>query len=141
MITSDAAWNSTQNMAMTNSISLGNTMALVAIIVILCVGVFTVWYAGSTLPRYKRLWAILNRIATVIVCAVVGFVVIGVVLLAYAALSEIFKAVGAFDPMWIVYAIGGFALCAVVGAAVLLLVDRLQANAEAEKLEKEVKQE
>jgi len=136
MIGEPSSWNVTQSTMVSNSIPMGGMMALVTIFVVLFIGVAIAWYAGSTLPRYKRLWAILKRISTVIVCAIVGAAVIGVVWIVYILLSELFKAVGGFDPMWILYAIVGFAVCAIVGAVVLLLAERVAANAEAAKAEK-----
>jgi hypothetical protein len=126
-------WNTTQSTMVSNSMSLGSTMALVVCIAVLCFGISIMWYAGSNLQRYKRLWKVLNHIGTVFVCAFIGAVVIGVFWVAYIILSEIFKAVGSFDPMLLAYAAGGFAVCAILGAVVLHLIDKVATTSKEAK--------
>jgi hypothetical protein len=135
MIGESSSWNATQSTMVSNSIPLGGMMAMATLFVLLVAGIAIVWYAGSTLQRYKRLWEILNKISTAIVCAIIGAAAIGALWVTYLVLSELFKAVGGFDPMWILYSIGGFAVCAIVGAAILFLAGRVVENAEAAKAE------
>jgi hypothetical protein len=124
MITS-SNWNVTQTSMVTNSIPLGSTIAILILILGVIAFVFVGWYAGSTLQRYKRLWAIAKRIGEAVVCAIVGLFVIGVVWVAYIFLDALFTSIGGFDPMWIAYAIGGFAVCAIVGWVAITLAERV----------------
>ena len=100
-----------------------NNMAMIVLAVIVAAGLVAVTAIVSSLDRYKKFWDFVSHLASwitdFIICAIVGAVTIGLLILAYLAIKYTGQNAGSIDysPLgW--FALGAIA-CAVVGFVVI----------------------
>lgn len=122
----ETVWNTTNSAMSMNSASGMISILIVLGIALVFVGV--VAFALSNLERYKRIWAILEKIGTSAVCFAYGLCVVVPIVLLYFIITWVITISEEYhlDPIWIVYIILGYGGISAVGWFVRKAVERLK---------------
>lgn len=122
----ETVWNTTNSAMSMNSASGMISILIVLGIALVFVGV--VGFALSNLERYKRIWAILEKIGTSAVCFAYGLCVVVPIVLLYFIITWVITISEEYhlDPIWIVYIILGYGGISVIGWFVRKAVERLK---------------
>ena len=133
-MTTEAVWNTT-NSAMTMDSSGTLSIMLILMVGSLTIGVLLL--AISNLERYKRIWAILTKMGTSVVCFAYGLCVVVPLVGIYFLLTWIIDLTKTYhlDPIWLVYIAGGYAGISAIGWFVKNTIGRIKI------LHKEMKEE
>jgi len=122
----ETVWNTT-NSAMSMYSASGMTSILIVLgIAVTLVGV--VAFALSSLERYKRIWAILEKIGTSAVCFAYGLCVVVPIVCLYFIITWLIDISKDYhlDPIWIVYILVGYGGISMIGWFVRKAVERLK---------------
>lgn len=125
-MTVETTWNTTQSLS--NSMDASGWFPLIFILGVIILAL-TISFALSSLERYKRIWAILTKMGTSVLYFAYGLCVIVPLVIGYFLLSwlfEYFTRDFTFDPIWIVYIIGGYAGISTLGWIVKRGIDRVK---------------
>lgn len=108
--------------------SASGMISILIVLGIALVFVGVVGFALSNLERYKRIWAILEKIGTSAVCFAYGLCVVVPIVLLYFIITWVITISEEYhlDPIWIVYIILGYGGISVIGWFVRKAVERLK---------------
>lgn len=108
--------------------SASGMISILIVLGIALVFVGVVGFALSNLERYKRIWAILEKIGTSAVCFAYGLCVVVPIVLLYFIITWVITISEEchLDPIWIVYIILGYGGISVIGWFVRKAVERLK---------------